>query len=125
MSQFDDQFPDDVREIAERLGDARATFSPLELDRLRERLARRAPRSPRGFVSSLRMRSVAGLLALGLMLSSGAGVVIASSALGGGSHTFDSTRLRPAHDASECEYHHRHSVRHEVVVVHDRVLHVT
>ena len=56
MSQYDEQLPEDLRDIAERLSAARVTLSPLEL---------------------------AVALTLGLVLTSGVGVVFACDSLGG------------------------------------------
>ena len=105
MSRFEDQLPEDVREVARRLTEARATFSPLDRDALRTRIGRSSRRRGPG---RLRLKSVAGLLTAGLMLTSGAGVVIASSELGGGRHTFDNTGGDNGGGASRCQYHGRH-----------------
>lgn len=107
MAHFDDQLPDDVRDIAERLSASRATFTPLELDALRQRVQMRVKRAParRGMVARMRARWVAVLLAAGLTLSSGAGVVLACTSIGGGSQTFDTTSFHYARDASYCQYH--------------------
>ena len=122
MSRFDDQLPEDLRDIAARLDEGRATFTPLELDelhgRVQRRLERGARREPGGsLLSRLRMNSVAGLLAAGLMLTSGAGVVIAASALGGGKDTFRTTNLHGEKDASFCQYHGPHT---ETRIIHTR-----
>ena len=107
MSRFEDPIPEDIRDVAHRLTEARAAFSPLDRDALRMRIGRSARRQ--GPLGRLRIKSVAGLLTAGLMLTSGAGVVIACSALGGGRHTFDNTQFRGGNDnASRCEYHGRH-----------------
>ena len=126
MAPFDDQLPEDLRDIAERLTEARATFSPLELDALNGRLRRRFERSPRSrrFAAGLRMKSVAGLGALGLMLTSGAGVVIASSEIGGGHDTFNGTRLHNTRDSSECEYKGRHEKDEEFTDQHGKEIDV-
>jgi hypothetical protein len=120
-----DEFPDDVREIAERLRDGRATFSPLEFDGLRARIGKleRPPLPRRRLAHSLRTRSAAALLAMGLMLTSGAGVVIASSSLSGGSHTFSNLLAASTGNAADCQYHagrtDTHTIRlrrgHEIV----------
>src|ERR1700689_2766289 len=87
MSQYDDHLPEDLRDIAERLPAARVTLSPLEADELRRRVharagrARRAPR--RGLAHVLRAHLVAVVLTLGLVLTSGVGVVFACDSLGG------------------------------------------
>jgi len=107
MARFDDQLPDDVREIAKRLSASRATFTALELDELRQRVQRRAERAPRnrGWLARVHARWVAVLLATGLALSSGAGVVIACESVGGGGQTFDTTSFHDMRDASWCQYH--------------------
>jgi len=120
MAHFDDQLPDDVRDIAERLSMSRATFTPLELDELRHRLQKRAQRAPsrRGLLGRMHAKWVAVLLAAGLLLSSGAGVVIACESVGGdGGQTFGTTSFHDARDASFCEYHGPYT---KVVHIHTR-----
>ena len=107
MSHFDEHLPEDVRDIAERLTEARATLSPLESDELRGRVRRRVGRSSkeRRF-GGLRRSWLAGILAGTLMLSSGAGVVVAAGYFGGGdSHVFDGFSFRHDRDSSFCQYH--------------------
>ena len=109
MDSFDERIPDDLRDIAERLSRSRAAFSPLELDELRGSLASRAGRAlGRRSLRGFRMRSAAGLVAGALMLTSGAGVVIASQALGGGPHTFSDSLGSGNNNAANCQYHGRH-----------------
>ena len=108
MDGFDERIPDDLRDIAERLSKSRAAFSPLELDELRGSLASRVGRAPARRFRGLRMRSAAGLVAAALMLTSGAGVVIASQALGGGPHTFSDSFGSGNNNAANCQYHGRH-----------------
>jgi hypothetical protein len=116
MDRFDDHSQDELRDLARRLRESRATFTPLELDEMQMRLERRMQRPAarrRGIVSRLRMSSVAGLAALGLMLTSGVGAVFAAGALGGGDsrhgvdpihNIFQTTSFRHGRDASECQY---------------------
>lgn len=107
MNNFDEHLPEDVRDIAEQLTEARATFSPLELDELHSRIHRRLTRpSKRRGMRGLRRTSLAGILAAALMLSSGTGVVIAAGYFGGGdAHVFQTTSFRHDHDSSYCQYH--------------------
>jgi len=107
MARFDDQLPDDVRDIAEGLSASRATFTRLELDELRQRIQRRAEHAPRhrGLRAGMHARWVAVLLAAGLLLSSGAGAVIAGESVGGGYQTFGETSFYHSRDASWCQYH--------------------
>lgn len=106
MSRFDEHLPEDLRDIAERLTQARPTLSPLELDELHGRVQRRAERASRGkFLGRVRKGSLAGVLAGTLMLTSGAGAVIAATSLGGGSHTYATTSLSHSSNASFCQYH--------------------
>ncbi len=109
MSNFDDQLPEDVRDIAERLLAVRATPSPLELDDLRRRVhgrLARPGRSPRrgGFARALRMNVIAAFLTLGLVLTSGVGVVLACTSLGG-SGPSNPTWPITVPSASWCQYH--------------------
>ena len=116
MDPYEDHLPEDLRDIAERLVEARASFSPLELDELHVRIGRRGHRAPRpsGIGARLRRNSIAGLAAAGLMLTSGAGAVIASTSLGSSGdgnsfsnsfdNTFGETGFHDTKDASDCEY---------------------
>ena len=101
MSQFDDQLPEDLRDIAARLSAARVTPTPLELDELRRRVHGRAARAPRqrGLAGALRVKAVAGLLTVGLMLTAGVGVGLASGVTGG------SITTSYNESASNCQYH--------------------
>src|SRR5450755_3168261 len=106
MTDFNEHLPEDVRDIAERLAEARVTLSPLELDQLRAQVQRRASRPSRSRrLGGLRRTSLAGILAAALMLTSGAGAVIASTSLGGGSQTFQTLSFRHDRDSSFCQYH--------------------
>jgi hypothetical protein len=104
MSQYDDQLPEDVRDIAARLSAARATPSPLELDELRRRVHGRAARpgnapQRRGFARVMRRNFVAALLTAGLVMTTGVGVVLASGANNGSISTSQNE------SASNCQYH--------------------
>jgi hypothetical protein len=77
----DDHLPEDLREIADGIRESRYEPSPLELDELKQRARRQAERGPRP-IASWRRKLVAAILALGLMFSSGAGVVVAAQSLG-------------------------------------------
>ena len=114
MTDFNEQLPEDVRDIAERLTEARVALSPLELDELRGRIHRRVTRSSkRRGMGTLRRSSLAAILAAALMLTSGAGAVIAAGYFGGNSdgnfggdsHVFQSTSFRHFRDSSFCQYH--------------------
>lgn len=124
MARFDDAFPEDVRDIAERLSESRATFTALELDGLNGRLRRRFERTPRrrSLVARMRAKWVASLLALGLLLTSGAGIVIASSAIGGGRDTFRTIRFDDADDASGCQLDGSHEEFRSIRTGHRRLL---
>jgi hypothetical protein len=77
----DDQLPDDLREIADGIRESRYEPSPLELDELKRRARRQAERVSRP-IAAWRRKLVAAILALGLMFSSGAGVVVAAQSIG-------------------------------------------
>ena len=116
MDHNGEHLPEDIREIAARLSAARETATPLELDGLRRRVhgsARRAgAMRPRGRLRRvLGMNFVAALLASGLMLTSGAAVVIASGSIGGGSYskTWQNTSFYGHDSASYCEYYKKWS----------------
>jgi uncharacterized protein YceK len=112
MSQHDDHLPEDLRDIAARLSAARSTPSALELDELRRRVhgrVGRAGRTPqrRSFARVLRMNFVAVMLTMGLVLTSGVGVVLAGQSFGGGgdSNTYGNTSFKGYENASWCQYH--------------------
>jgi len=123
MNEFDDNLPDDLLDIAERLREERAAFTPYELDSLRGRLATRMGRPQRrGRLTTMRAKSLAGLAAIGLMLTSGTGVVIAASALGGGRDTFHSTLEHSDDAAAACQYHGHHTEIHIIDLPHGKVI---
>ena len=109
MSHFDGHLPEDLRDIAARLSEARVEPTALELDELSRRVyvrAMRAGKAPkrRGIARVLQMKAVAIMLASGLMLSSGVGVVLACETLssgGGGTWKWPA----PPPNASWCQYH--------------------
>jgi hypothetical protein len=108
MSQFDEQFPEDLRDIAARLSQARTTPSSLELDGLRQQIhgrVARAQRAPKrsGF-ARLRMNVLAVFLTAGLVLTSGTGIVLACTVLGGGGTSNPTWPITLPH-ADWCEYH--------------------
>ena len=110
MGHFDEHLPEDVREIAERLTQARATLSPLESDELRGRIHRRSTRAPRvRRTGRFRRSSLAAILAAALMLSCSAGAVIAAGYFGGNDggfrYVFQELSFAHDHDASYCQYH--------------------
>jgi len=107
MSEHDSQLPEDLRDIAERLSAARVTPSRFELDELYQRVYARFERgeSPwrRGrFAAVLRMNLVASVLTLGLVLTSGVGVVLASEWFGGGSNTYQDVNFK-GYDDADCK----------------------
>jgi len=115
MSQFDEQLPEDLRDIAARLSAARVTPSALELDELRRRVHARSARAPRrerrGLAGALRVRAVAGLLTVGLMLTTGAGVVLATGSFNGGGgggnnvgNVWQTTSFHHEKGAGYCQY---------------------
>ena len=122
MSRYDDHLPDDLHDIADRLTESRATFTPHELDGLLRRIGSRMARPPRRLLSWLRVRSAAGLAAFGLMLTSGAGVVIAATAIGGGKQTFNNTLVRSDNKAASCQYHGHRTEVHRIELSHHRFL---
>jgi len=84
-----ERLPDDLRDTAARLSEARVAPTELELDELKQRIFRRTARAtsaPRAasFARAMRMKLVAVPLTLALTLSAGVGVVFACENLGGG-----------------------------------------
>ena len=113
MSQHDGQLPEDLRDIAERLSAARETPTPFELDELCRnvywRVARGGNSERRGrFVPRMRTNLVAAALTVGLVLTSGVGVVLADEWFGGGGNTYESTGFYNDKDSSYCEYYGKH-----------------
>ncbi|HWI21241.1 MAG TPA: hypothetical protein VNT22_01360 [Baekduia sp.] len=108
MSKNDDRIPEDLADIAGRLSAGKATIEPSRRNELRERVRMAAIGSARS-----RRRLIAGpmnfavaALAAGAILTSSAGVVMATSGLGGSSHN-NSWWGWPWHghkDASSCQY---------------------
>jgi hypothetical protein len=112
MGHSDEHLPEDVRDIAARLSEARATLSPLELDDLRSRVTRPAASRRAG---RLRRSTLVAMLAGALMLTSGAGVVIAAGYFGGGDrYVFQTTSFSHDHDASFCQYHGPVTITHTI-----------
>jgi hypothetical protein len=110
MSQHDGQLPEDLREIAERLSAARETPSPFELDELCRRVywaVERGGSLPRRgrFAALVRMKFVAAALTVGLVLTSGVGVVLASEWFGGGSNTYQDVNFK-GYDNADCHVEH-------------------
>jgi uncharacterized repeat protein (TIGR02543 family) len=103
-----ERFPEDVRDIASRLSEARVVPTEFELDELKQRIFRRAARAARvpkaaSFARAMRMKLVAVPLTVALTLSAGVGVVFACENLGsggGGSWKWPS----PPSSASWCQY---------------------
>jgi hypothetical protein len=106
----DDRLPSELREIADEIRESRHEPTALELDELKRR-ARRKAEGRRSGIAPWRKRVLAGLLALGLMLSSATGVVVAGQSLGKkpgkGKPNFDKLGAKlkkPKKDASESQY---------------------
>lgn len=107
MSHSDEHFPEDLRDIAQRLTEARPTLSAFELDDLRGRVHGRVtrPSAGRRAVGRFRRSTLVAILASALMLTSGAGVVIAAGSFGGGDrYVFQTTSVTHESDASFCQY---------------------
>ena len=110
MSQFDDQLPEDVRDIAARLFAARVNPTPLRSSTSFASGFTGAPVSRRGGAVSpaaCARGPCAVLLTAGLMLTSGAGVVFASDWFGGNNWNGWSAWPIFHHDrdAAWCQYH--------------------
>lgn len=87
MSRYDNQLPEDLRGIAERLTAARVTPSEFELDALRQRVHSRAQRNAgeerwHRSATAARMNLAGGALTVGLVLASGSGVAVAGGTTG-------------------------------------------
>jgi hypothetical protein len=104
-----DPHDDELREIADAIREARLQPTPLELDELKRR-ARRQAEDRRGAAAPWRKRLLAGVLALGLMLTSATGVVVAGQSVGKKAgkgkpdFNFASKFKKPKKDASESQY---------------------
>jgi uncharacterized membrane protein len=85
--------PDELRDVAERLRNERATASPLELDGIKTRaMANAATSRPKGF--ALKSRSVAALLTVALM-AAGTGGVIAGGGNGNSGGSASNSQYKP------------------------------
>ena len=106
----DDHLPDELREIADGIRESRLEPTPLELDELKRRARRQAERGS-GSILAWRKKLIAAILALGLMFSSGAGVVVAAQSLGKksgkqklGFKGLKAKVKKPKKDASKSQY---------------------
>lgn len=106
----DDHLPDELREIADGIRESRIEPTPLELDELRRRV-RRQTEHRSGSIIAWRKKLIAAILALGLMFSSGAGVVVAAQSLGKksgkqklGLKGLKAKVTKPKKDASQSQY---------------------
>jgi hypothetical protein len=107
MNRDHDNLPEDLTEVAERLRAARTEPTPLELDGMWQTVRRRTAggASPSRGVRVLRGHLVAMLLTVGLVFTTGASAVIASTALsGGGSTTYSTSNWSEPKDAGYCQY---------------------
>jgi hypothetical protein len=106
----DNRLPDDLRDVADTIRESRTEPSPLRLDELKLRARRQAEHRTGGAAPRWRRKLVATVLALGLMLTSGTGVVVAAQSLGSSTEpTFSFEALRdevenPEKDASKSQY---------------------
>jgi hypothetical protein len=106
----DDRLPDDLRDVADTLRESRTEPTPLRLDELKMRARRQAEHRTGGVAARWRKKLVATILALGLMLTSGTGVVVAAQSLGSATEpTFSFEALKeevenPEKDASKSQY---------------------
>jgi hypothetical protein len=113
--RHDDRLPDDLRDVADSIRECRTEPTPLRLDELKMRARRQAERSAhggflRGAPARWRKKIVAAILALGLMLSSGTGVVVAAQSLGSSTKPKFSFKAlknkvqKPKKDSSKSQY---------------------
>lgn len=105
----DDRLPDELREIADGIRESRTEASPLQLDELKQRARRQAERGGDA-ASRWRRKLIATILALGLMLSTTTGVVVAGQSLGRSSEpkfswqAFLTKFQEPKKDSSKSQY---------------------
>jgi hypothetical protein len=106
----DDRVPEDLRDVADTIRESRTEPTPLRLEELKMRARRQAEHRTGGAAMRWRKKLVATILALGLMLTSGTGVVVAAQSLGSNTEpTFSFEALReeienPEKDASKSQY---------------------
>ena len=86
----DERVPDELKEAAEWMREARTEPTPLQLDELKQRAHRQAARRG-GSGARWRIRAVTTLLVGGLMMTSATGVVLAT---GGGSSSILNSPVR-------------------------------
>src|SRR5215218_4251818 len=95
MSRWDEQqLPEELREVADRLRDERVQASPVELDDITLRTMARAG-SARRKGTPLRSRLVVALLSLGLVTAGTTGVVAAGGGNGNGNGNSSSSQYKP------------------------------
>jgi uncharacterized membrane protein len=93
MRANDENLPGELRTVADRLREERASATPLDLDRIKTRaMANAATSRPKGF--ALRSRSVAALLTVALM-AAGTGGVIAGGGNGNGNGNASNSQYKP------------------------------
>jgi hypothetical protein len=106
----DDRLPDDLRDVADTIRESRTERTPLDLEELKMRARRQAEHRMGGAATRWRKKLVATILALGLMLTSGTGVVVAAQSLGSTStpkFSFEALKekvKKPKKDASKSQY---------------------
>jgi hypothetical protein len=108
----DEHLPEDLREAAKAMRDARTEPTPLQLDEIKLRAMSQADRDDNvGLFGSLagawRRKAIALLLAVGVMFTSASGVVVASSSLGSkgkGKYDFKKKWTKPKKDSSHSQY---------------------
>jgi hypothetical protein len=106
MSRWDEQqMPDELREVADRLRDERAQASPVELDEIKLRTMARAG-SARRKGAPLRSRLVVALLSLGLVTAGTTGVVAAGGGNGNGNGNSSSSQYKPGLGCGDTNHIH-------------------
>ena len=105
MDRDDTNIPEDLTEVADRLRAARTEPTPLELDGMWQTVRRRtAGGASRTRALKLRGHLVAMLLTVGLVFTTGASAVVASTYLSSGGSTSYSGSWSQPKDASYCQY---------------------
>jgi hypothetical protein len=104
MRLNDEHLPGDLRDVAERLRNERATATALDLDRIKTRaVANAATSRPKGF--ALKSRSVAALLTVALM-AAGTGGVIAGGGNGNGNGSASDSQYKPGKGCGDKNHNH-------------------
>jgi hypothetical protein len=104
MRRNDENLPQELRDVADRLREERPHATALDLDRIKTRaVANAATSRPKGF--ALKSRGIAAFLTLALM-AAGTGGVIAGNGNGGGNGSAADSQYKPGKGCGDKNHNH-------------------